>query len=164
MRRGEFKLASGRASDIFFDLKPAMLDPEASNIIADEILDLLEGEDADFIGGLEMGAVPLVQMVCVKSFGPQPIPAFFVRKAVKDHGTRERIEGNLEDGANVVLLEDVTTTGGSVLQAVDIVRARGCKVSKVVCVVDRLEGAGDNLAAHGIELAALLTKDDFAGF
>ncbi len=161
MKRGEFTLASGRTSGIFFNLKPAMLLPEAADIIADEILERLEGGKVDFIGGLEMGAVPIVAMVCAKSWAQTPIPAFFVRKAVKDHGARELIEGNLEDNSNVVLVEDVTTTGGSVLKAVEIVRMRGCRVLKILTIVDRLEGAAENLAKHDLKLAALLTKNDF---
>lgn len=161
MRKGTFTLASGRASDIFFDLKPAMLDPEGADIIAENILARLADGPADYIGGLEMGAVPIVALVSVKSWPAAPIPAFFVRKAIKDHGTRERVEGNIEADSDVVLLEDVTTTGGSVLDAVKVVREKGCRVARVITIVDRLEGAGENLAGHGIDLVALLTRNDF---
>lgn len=162
MRRGQFTLASGIESDIFFNLKPAMLLPEAINIIADEMLDRLAGDKVDFIGGLEMGAVPIIVAVCAKSFERRtPIPSFFVRKAVKDHGTRELIEGNLQDHSNVVIVEDVTTTGGSALKAAAAVRERGCRILKIMTIIDRLEGAFENLAAQNLSLVSLFTKKDF---
>ncbi len=160
---GEFRLASGKTSTMFFDLKKTVLDPEGANLMADAVLDLLKDDRPDFIGGLEMGAVPVVQAICTKSFPENPIRGFFVRKELKGHGTNQTIEGHLRDGARVVILEDVTTTGGSALKAVAAVEGRGCRVEKVITIVDRLEGAKENLAARGIALVALFTKDDFAG-
>lgn len=162
MRRGQFTLASGAKSGIFFNLKPIMLLPEAASIIADEMLDRLKGEKVDFIGGLEMGAVPIVAAICAKSWPRTPIPAFFVRKAAKDHGTKELIEGNLKENSNVVIVEDVTTTGGSALKAAKAVRERGCRILKVMTVIDRLEGALENLAAQGLRFDSLFTKNDFS--
>ena len=159
-------LASGRVSPFYFDMKPTLFDPEGANLIAESILALLAEEEVDFVGGLEMGAVPIVACVAQKSFPHRPIPGFFVRKEVKDHGTRRRIEGLPREaelvGKHVVMVDDVTTTGGSVLDAVEVVREAGGLVSRVVTVVDRLEGATENLAGHGIALTALLTADDFA--
>lgn len=159
---GDFQLSGGGTSSLFFDMKQTMLHPEGSNLIADLVLDALEEGGEEYVGGLEMGAVPLVAAVCVKSFQRRPVKAFFVRKAVKDHGTAKLIDGQLEDGAAVVLVEDVTTTGASVLKACDVVRDRGCAVSRVITIVDRLEGARENLSEKGLDLVALFTRDDFA--
>ena len=160
--KGDFKLSSGRRSDIFFDMKKTMMDPEGADLLADEILDILESEDVDYIGGIEVGAIPLVSQVCVKSARRiRPIRAFFVRKQVKDHGTNKLIEGYIKRGAKVVIFDDVTTTGSSVMKAVNAARSEDCEVLKVITVVDRLEGAAQNLADQGIKLVPLFTKDDF---
>lgn len=163
LTKGAFKLASGGESAVFFDMKPTLMDPEGAVLYADLVLDALEGDKVDYVGGLEMGAVPAASAVAQRSFlRGRPIPAFLVRKEKKTRGTERLIEGNLAPGADVVVLEDVTTKGASALAAVMAVRAEGCRVTKVVTVVDRLEGAGDNLKSHGIELIALFTRDDFA--
>ena len=160
---GSFTLASGRASSMFFDMKPAMLDPEAANLIADAVLDRLDAPELDAVGGLAMGAVPIVSVVCAKSFQRgRPLQGFFVRKEAKDHGTAKLIEGNLAPGARAVVLEDVTTTGGSALRAVEAVRSAGGSVVKVISIVDRLEGAADTFLAHGLSFEAVFTKDDFS--
>lgn len=159
---GTFKLASGGTSGFFFDMKPTLMDPEGSNLVAELILDLLKDAKVDFVGGLELGAVPLATIVAQKShYTGRPIPAFLVRKEPKSRGTERVIEGNIRKGAEVVILEDVTTKGNSALKAVEAVRAEGCSVRLVVTVVDRLDGARDNLKAHGLALSSLFTKDDF---
>ena len=157
----EMRLASGRLTDIYFDLKPTMLDQEASNLLADEILDVVRAIDFDSIGGLAIGAVPLIQSVIVKSYGKIKIRAFFVRSELKEHGTKELIEANFQEGDRVVILDDVTTTGGSVLKAIDAVRSRGANVLSVITIVDRQEGAEDKLARSGIRLIPLFNKQDF---
>jgi len=163
LTKGAFRLASGGESAFFFDLKPTLMDPEGAVLYADLVLDALGSDKVDFVGGLEMGAVPAAAAVAQRSFlRGRPIPAFLVRKEKKTRGTERLIEGNLSPGTDVVVLEDVTTKGTSSLAAVAAVRAEGCRVAKVVTVVDRLEGARDNLKAHGIELVALYTRDDFA--
>jgi orotate phosphoribosyltransferase len=158
---GEFTLASGRQSSVFFDMKRTMLDPEGANLIADAVLRRIEGLEIEAVGGLVMGAVPIVAVVCAKSFPDRPLQGFFVRKEAKDHGTARRIDGNLAPGARVVILEDVTTTGGSALLAVDAVRAAGAEVVAVLTIVDRMEGASDAFAAAGLRFEAILCRDDF---
>lgn len=159
---GEFTLASGRASGFFFNMKRTMLDPEGAYLLADALLDLMDDIDADHVGGLAMGAIPLVSIVAARSFERgRPRTAFFVRKEAKDHGTMDLIEGALADNAKVVLLEDVTTTGGSSLKAAAAVRGRGCTVGHVLAIVDREEGARANFAKDGIELRALYRRADF---
>lgn len=157
----EFTLSSGKASTIFFDLKRTMLNPEGANLLAEEVLRILEQEDVHNVGGLEMGAVPLVSQLCMKSHGRYLLNTFFVRKQPKKHGAKELVDGHLEDGSEAIVLDDVVTTGGSVLQAVEAARSRGCHVSKVIAIVDRLEGARENLEAHGLELISLFDRNDF---
>ena len=159
---GEIKLSSGETSQFYFDMRRTACDPEGSNLIADLILDALAGEDVDFIGGLEVGAVPIVACVSQRSFQVgRPIPAFYVRKKTKEHGTRRAIEGQIREGGRVVIVDDVTTSGGSSLKAVEAAREFGCTVVKVITVVDRLEGAAEAFAANGCEFIALLTADEF---
>lgn len=161
IRGQEMRLAFGGTTNIYFNLKKTMFDPEGSNLIAEAFLEILKDEQVDYIGGLAMGAVPIIAAVCVRSVSDRAIPGFFVRKEVKEHGTKALIDGRFEAGSTVVLLDDVTTTGGSVLVAVKAVRENGGRVSKVITLVDRQEGARENLAKEGIDLIALYTKDEF---
>lgn len=160
------KLASGRTSTFYFNMKPAMLDPEGAHLIAHLILDAIEGADVDRIGGLEMGAVPLVAVVAAMSHGARrPLPAFFVRKQVKEHGTQSLIEGLARGeslaGCRVAIVDDVMTTGGSSMKAIKAVEAAGAKVVRVIAVVDRREGASETFAAAGLAFTPLLTLTDF---
>ncbi len=156
-----FTLASGKTSRFFVNLKQTMLDPEGSNLLADLMLDVLEKFGIRNIGGLEMGAVPLVTSVCTKSYERFPVKTFFVRKKLKDHGAVRLIDGHLDSGAEVLIVDDVVTTGQSALQAVEAVRARGCRVSKILAIVDREEGGRENLEKDGIELISLFSRGDF---
>ena len=159
----EVTLASGAKSRFYFNMKPTMFDPAAANLIADMILDAIAGDPPyALVGGLEMGAVPIAACVALRSAQRgHPIPAFFVRKQAKDHGAKKLIEGEVRPGMNVLVLEDVTTTGGSAMKAVAAIRAAGGQVTKVVTLVDRLEGATLALRSEGISLVALLTAADF---
>ena len=159
-------LSSGRASTYYFNMKPTMLDPEGAYLIGSLTLDLLSDENATLIGGLEMGAVPLATSIAtVSHMQSRPISAYFVRKQAKEHGTQLLIEGLAEGediaSQRVVVVEDVTTTGGSALKAVEAVRQAGGVVASVVTIVDRLEGAGETFAAADVPFRALLTLDDF---
>lgn len=156
-----FTLASGKTSSFFVNLKQTMLDPEGANLLADLVLEVMRAHALRGVGGLEMGAVPLVAAVCARSFPDYPVSAFFVRKKVKDHGAGQVIDGHLDPEAEVLIVDDVVTTGGSALQAAEAARARGATVTKVLAVVDREEGARENLAAAGLELISLFTRGDF---
>jgi orotate phosphoribosyltransferase len=157
-----FTLASGRTSDFYCNLKPTMLDPEGAYLIGALIGEALAGEQVDLVGGLEMGAVPLATAAAAVSFARgRPLAAFFVRKQAKGHGTQSVVEG-LPRGATlagrrVVILEDVTTTGGSSLKAVDALKAEGAVIVRALTVVDRLEGAASSFAAAAVPFAALIT-------
>jgi len=162
----EVKLASGRTSTYYFNMKSTMLDAEGSHLIATLILKAIKGLDADLIGGLEMGAVPIASAVAAVSHtGGRPINAFFVRKQAKEHGTRSLIEGlpngDSLKGKRVVVVEDVTTTGGSAIKAAEAVRAEGADVVGVVTVIDRQEGAAEAFAAAKLKLTPILTLADF---
>ena len=164
---GEFKLASGRTSTIYFNLKPTMLDPDGARLIGAALAAKAAALEADYVGGLEMGAVPLVAAVAAMSaVAGKPIRAVFVRKAAKEHGTKSLIEGLAEGeslaGKRVVVLEDVTTTGGSALKAIAALREAGAVVEHLVTVVDREEGAGETFGTAGISHHALYRKSEFA--
>lgn len=161
----ETKLASGRTSSFYFNMKPTMLNPEGAQLIGQLVCQRLAGERIDMVGGLEMGAVPLASAVtAISSVEGTPLPAFFVRKQTKEHGTQALIEG-LGPGETLqekrLVVEDVTTTGGSALKAVDVLKDAGAEIALVLTIVDRQEGATDAFVKAGIAFDALLTTDDF---
>lgn len=164
LRSDKFELASGRSSKFYFDMKQTMLHPEGADLIASLLLDHMDRVSCRYIGGLAVGAVPIVSQAVLKSLTRNEVFGFYVREEKKSHGTEQQIYGHLPDSASgepVVLCDDVTTTGGSVLKAVGEVRRLGLEIRSVVTIVDRLEGAKENLARENIELAALFTKEDF---
>lgn len=162
LRDSNFTLSSGAASSYFFNMKMTMLDPEGGNLIADAMLDILDTLEFDTVGGMAVGSVPLVTSISLKSYTrSKRYPSFFVRKEVKDHGIQTKIDGHIAPNSKVVLVEDVTTTGGSIMRAVEAVREIGCEVNTVLTVVDRLEGARENLSSERIRLIPLFTRMDF---
>jgi orotate phosphoribosyltransferase len=148
---GEFTLASGRKSHYYFDSKKTTLLAEGAWLTAREVLRTIRehGLAADAIGGLTLGADPIVCPVAALSFaeGP-PLRAFIVRKEAKEHGTARRIEGALEPGSRVVIVDDVVTTAGSTLKAIEAAEEAGHTVVAVVCIVDREEGGTEKLANY----------------
>lgn len=162
--KGHFKLASGGTSNFYLDLKPTTFDPEGAFLIAEIICDMLkDDEDVDSIGGLELGAVPIIACVSARSWRDRGISGFVVRKEKKGHGTDKQIDGNFKPNTTVILIEDVTTKGGSVLQAVRAVREKGATVKKIITIVDRLEGAAENLGKEGVALVSIFTTRDLLG-
>ena len=162
LQNRDFVLASGRSSSFFFDMKRTMFDPEGATLAADLLFDRISDEPVDSIGGLETGAIPIVSVLCARSWPEKPIKGFFVRKETKGHGTDQRIDGLLESGSRVILFEDVTTTGGSAMQAAAAVRQRDCTILKIIAIVDRLEGAAQNFNNAGIKFESLFTWRDFS--
>jgi orotate phosphoribosyltransferase len=163
---GEVKLASGRVSDFYFNLKPAMLDAEGAALLAQLTLDALAGENIDYIGGLEMGAVPIAGAVAQLSFMTgAPMQAFFVRKKPKEHGAKLSVEGLMPGetlaGKRVVIVEDVTTTGGSAMKAGEAARDAGAEIVFVLTIVDREEGATENFVALGLDFRAIYRASEF---
>jgi len=161
------KLASGRTSSFYFNMKPTMMHAQGARLIARATLARIDDLSPDLAGGLEMGAVPLAAaLAAVSAVEGRPIGTFFVRKQAKEHGTQSLIEGlgpgESMAGKRVVLLEDVTTTGGSALKAAEHLKAAGADIVAVVTVVDRMEGAREAFARAGLEFRPLLTRSDFA--
>jgi orotate phosphoribosyltransferase len=164
--RGEVTLASGRKSDFYFNLKPTMLDPEGAALLAEVTYEALRDDQLDYIGGLEMGAVPLAGAIAQLSWlKGHPIAAFFVRKKPKEHGARLAIEGLAKgerlEGKRVVVVEDVTTTGGSAMKAVEALREVGANVVLVLTMVDREEGATDAFAQAGLPFRSIYKASEF---
>jgi len=171
-RLGEFKLASGATSDYYVDCRTTTLDAEGGRLTGHAILELLEqnGVVAEAVGGLTMGADPIVSNVATASaLRAQTNPSapllqgFLVRKAEKDHGTGRRIEGFCRQGARVVIVDDVCTTGSSTINALQAAREAGMVVAAVVCIVEREEANGRpavEAAAQGAPFLRLFTSKD----
>jgi orotate phosphoribosyltransferase len=161
-REGKFTLASGKESSFYLDVKETALHPEGAHLIGVLAVELLKKEKlAPYaVGGLTLGADPLATAVSLAAFhAGQNIPAFIVRKAPKDHGTLAWIEGakSYPQGAELVVVEDVATTGGSSLKAVEKLREAGFRVSAILTVVDREEGAREAVEAQGLKFFSLST-------
>ena len=166
-----FTLASGRQSRWFFDTKPVMMHPEASHLIGELLNIRMDEMGADFVGGLELGAVPLTAIAVTMSPKESTRRGFMVRKEPKGRGGRKTnnppgIEGSsLSGGGKIVIVEDVTTTGGSAIKAVQrIHNDTECEVIGVISIVDREEGAKEAFAAAGINFESLMTRSDVAKF
>lgn len=163
--RKKVTLASGRESDFFIDCKQAVLTAEGHALVGLVMLDeALALGDVDAFAGVELGGCPLASAVSLTSFlRGVPKDAVYVRKDAKDHGSKRLLEGNsrLSAGASLVILEDVTTTGGSTLRAVEKLRAEGYLARGVVALVDRLEGGREAIESAGLEFRAVYTRKDF---
>ena len=163
-RREQVTLASGKQSDFYLDLRQTLMRPRGVELAGALVLDrLLAGTPVASVGGMAVGAVPLVTAVLAAAAARDrstPLTGFFVRKETKKHGLGRRIEGGFEPGQTVALVEDTVTTGGSTLEALDLVEEAGGKVARVLCLVDRGEGASDAFAKRGIELESLFGRAD----
>ncbi len=163
--RRKVTLASGKESDFFVDCKQTILTAEGHALLGELMFEALpQLGQVDAVAGVELGGCPLASAVSLISHQKgTPLPALYVRKERKDHGTAKRIEGDkaLKPGLRIALLEDVVTTGGSSLKALDVLRDAGCKVAGIVAIVDRLEGGADAIRAAGVPLVSLTTRHDF---
>jgi orotate phosphoribosyltransferase len=163
-RRQKVTLASGAESDFYLDLRQTLMRPRGIALAGALVLDrLLSGPPVAAVGGMAVGAVPLVSAVLAAAAArdpASPLLGFFVRKETKKHGLAKRIEGGFAPGQTVALVEDTVTTGGSTLEALDAVEAEGGKVARVLCLVDRGEGAAEAFASRGIELESLFGRAD----
>jgi len=159
VRRGTFTLASGRQSPFYVDARPTTMSARGLNLIGSLGLDAIRraGWRPDLVGGLTLGADPVAYAIAVASDrSPPSIDGFTVRKEAKAHGTGRQIEGAFREGARVVVVEDVITTGGSALRAIDVVRQAGGKVDGILAVVDREEGGMEALTSAGCAAVALV--------
>ena len=161
LKFGEFTLASGQKSSYYLDGRLITLHAEGLRLIAQGVLETLADIDFAAVGGMSIGADPIVGgILTVAAERGRPLLGFLVRKAAKEHGTKRAVEGPVQPGSKVVIVDDVITTGGSSLQAIDHVQEMGCKVVGVVGVCDRLQGGAEAFAARGIRFQSLLTIRD----
>ncbi|XZN89793.1 MAG: orotate phosphoribosyltransferase [Microcoleus sp.] len=160
-REGDFVLSSGQKSSYYINCKPVTLHPEGALATGRLLLSMLSA-DVDAVAGLTLGADPIVSAVSVVSaLGDRPIPALIVRKEAKGHGTMAYIEGpTLSEGAKVVVLEDVVTTGKSAMQAVERLRGAGYKVDRILSLIDREQGGAEFYRSVGLDFEAVFTIKD----
>ncbi len=157
---GEVILTSGKKSNYYFDCKPTALSPEGAYLIGRIFFNMLSPE-VKAVAGITLGGDPLVSAVTIISYyEKRPLPGLIVRKEPKGHGTNKFIEGlvNVEENTHIALLEDVVTTGGSVIRACSILRDAGVKISQILCVLDREEGGKQNIEREGYLLTPIFTR------
>lgn len=156
-----FTLASGRQSNFYFNCKPTTLDPEGMNLIGEVIFDMLKDAPVTAAGGLTLGADPIANALAVISYQMgRPIKSFIVRKDVKDHGTKSPIEGNVKTGEKVVIIDDVITTGGSTITAIEHARRAGLVIDRVITLIDREEGGRENILRHLDHVQSVFTRTE----
>lgn len=161
--RGVFRLTSGKLGAYYIDCRKVSLHPEGASLIGTLLLNELRGLEVDAIGGLTLGADPVVTAVAISSFQEtnNPINAFIVRKEAKQHGKNQGIEGpDLKDNAKIAIVDDVITTGGSALQAVERVESVGGQVQCILSIVDRLEGGRETMENLGYTVKSIFTIED----
>lgn len=157
-REGDFTLASGLKSDYYIDCKEVTLDAEGALLVGRAIFEKIKGWGAAAVGGMELGSVPISTAVCVVSaLEGAPLLNFIVRKQAKGHGTGKRIEGKIGPGVRVAVVEDVVSTGGSSVKAIEAITEAGAHVIGVVSIVDRQMGGAEAFAKHGVRYEPLFT-------
>lgn len=156
-----FTLASGRQSHFYFNCKPTTLDPEGMNLIGEILFEMVKDKDITAAGGLTLGADPIANALAVISYQKgRPVKSFVVRKDAKAHGTRSAVEGNVTAGEKVVVIDDVITTGGSTITAIEQVRAAGLIVDSVITLIDREEGGRENILKLVDHVQSVLTRSE----
>lgn len=157
---GDFTLASGQKSSYYVNSKKVLFHAEAITLLGELLYEATADLDVQAIGGLEVGAIPMAAaaLTAFHRHG-RAVEGFFVRKQAKGHGSKDRLEGLVKPGDNVAVIDDVLTTGGSVVQAIEAVEALGARVLRVVCICDRLQGAREALAKY--DFRPIFTIKDF---
>ncbi|MEX0937152.1 MAG: orotate phosphoribosyltransferase [Pirellulales bacterium] len=159
---GDFTLASGKKASYYLDCRRVTLDSRGARLIGEGMLDLLGSEMPDAVGGMAIGADPITgAIITLAAVQGLELRGFIVRKDAKAHGTGRMVEGPVEPGEKVVIVEDVVTTGGSSLAAIEHCQQHGLEVVRVLAIIDRLEGGREAFAAKGFQLETLLTIRDF---
>jgi orotate phosphoribosyltransferase len=156
-KTGKFTLSSGKESDYYIDMKKAITEPKILKTIAELISQAIEGDNIDKVAGPALGAVPIATAVSLNS----NIPLLMIRKEKKGYGTSKLIEGELIEGDNVIVVEDVTTTGGSLIKAIKAIQENGGLVKKAFVVVDREEGAVNEFKKENIVFEPLISVNEF---
>lgn len=154
---GDFTLSSGKKSNYYINMKKAITEPEILSTISKLISDKIKDDEIDKVAGPALGAVPIATAVSLES----KLPLLMIRKEKKGYGTSKLIEGELNDGDSVIVVEDVSTTGGSLLKAIKAIQENGGNVKRAFVVVDRQEGAIEAFEKEGIVLEPLITVDEF---
>ena len=159
---GQFTLASGKQASYYLDCRQVTLDAQGARLIGEGMLELLGDPTPELVGGMAIGADPITAAVLAIA-GQRGIDlrGVMVRKEPKGHGKGQQVEGPYQSGERLVIVEDVVTTGGSSLKAIELCEAEGLKVERVLAIVDRLEGGREAFADRGYELTTLFTVDDF---
>jgi len=163
LKRGSFTLSSGKESSYYLDGRVITLLPEGAYLAASIILDMISSRQLDAAGGPTLGADPIVGALAALSYmNGRPIKTFIVRKQAKEHGTQRQVEGPaLKKGDKVILLDDVATTGKAIIEAKQALEKIGVIAREAIVIVDRNEGAADNLAAAGLKLESIFKITDF---
>lgn len=162
--RGDFVLASGEKSSFYLDVRRTSMHPEGAALCAELLLEEVEDLEPLAVGGPVLGAAPLVGALAAESHRRgKPIPTFLIRKEPKGHGTAKLIEGHFPGKGVVALIEDVVTTGSSVLRALAVARGEGATVPRLVCVVDREQGGAEAFAEHEVEFRSLFQVSELLG-
>lgn len=162
LKFGNFTLASGKKASYYLDCRQVTLQAEALPLIGAGMLELMEGDSSELVGGMVIGADPITAAILtIAGEQGRALRGIMVRKEPKGHGTKKFVEGPYNEGERVVIVEDVVTTGGSSLKAIEHCEAVGLKVERVLAIVDRLEGGREAFAAKGYELTTLFTVEDF---
>jgi len=160
-KRGDFTLASGVKSNYYINGKMTALDSRGAYLAARIFMAMISDDVPDAIGGLTLGADPIIgSILSLAGMEDLPLKGFIVRKEAKGHGTRSLVEGPLDEGDRVVIIEDVITTGGSSKKAIDAAEALGAKISRVLAIVDRQQGGTENLKKQGIRLESIFNIDE----
>ena len=169
IKTGHFILASGKESDLYCDCRVTTLDARGANLIGEVGWELVKDEilsrfpEVKAIGGMTMGADPISLAIGMYSAADKPLGIFTVRKEPKDHGRGKRIEGNFNAGEQVIVVDDVITTGGSTIKAIDAIEAEGGKVVAALVLVDREEGGREAIEGRGVPVYALYTRRSIFG-
>jgi orotate phosphoribosyltransferase len=159
-----FKLVSGRMSHFYVNCKPTTLSPRGMVLVGHLLFERLRDADVTAVGGLTFGADPVAFAAAFASeLNGRPLKAFSIRKTQKDHGIVRWIEGDIQRGDRVAIVDDVATTGGSTITAIERARAEGLEVVKAVVLIDRQEGGLDNIRKHVADVSGIVTRDELMG-
>ena len=156
-----FKLASGKMSHFYVNCKPTILSPRGMFLVGNLVFDAVKDLDITGIGGLTFGADPIAVATSFASeLGGKPIKAFSIRKELKDHGIINWVEGDMAKGEKVVIIDDVITTGGSTIKAIERARVQGLEVVRVITLIDRQEGGLENVQKYVDDVRSINTRDE----
>ena len=161
--RGKFILSSGKESSFYLDARLVSLSPAGAYLTGKVMLDMIKDDTVDAIGGPTLGADPMVGAIAALSYqAKKPIDTFIIRKQPKSHGKQQQVEGpELKEGAAVVIIDDVATTGKAFVESIEVLHKMNIKVLKAICIIDRNEGAREALAKYNVPLVPIFTINEF---